>query len=478
MHIAAVDVPVPGQRGHLCLAAAHVDLIPFIAQSVQPREHPFHTGKHPRRLPLHLLPVEHGLHLEQSHAPQFRQPRGLDAIRVRDGPAQHLVSAAHAEYQRPARRLLQDRGFQSPLTQPAEIGDRALRPRQNDHVRRAERAHMVDIPQRHIFIPLKRRKIGKIRNFRQPDDRDVDQLPRRVARKPLRQAVLIVDVRRRVRHHTRHRHAAERLELPQPRLQNGPVAAELVHDRPLDARTLVRLQQRDRPVELREHAAPVDVPDQQHRRVHQLCQPHVHKIVLLQVDLRRAARALNDDHVILRREALIRRRHRGQKLPFPPVIFRRPHVAHDLSVHDHLTAGVCRRLQQDRVHPHIRRDARRLRLHHLRPPHLAALGGDEGVQRHILALERGHAIAVLPENAAERRGEQALPRVRHRPLQHQIQRHLPSSIARRIAPSSASFSSRSRTAARYHPGPRPSKFAQSRIAAPRSRSRSVNPVSP
>ena len=34
-------------------------------------------------------------------------------------------------------------------------------------------------------------------------------------------------------------------------------------------------------------------------------------------------------------------------------------------------------------------------LHYLRPAHLAAVLGDEGVQRHVLALERCHAVAVL-----------------------------------------------------------------------------------
>ena len=97
----------------------------------------------------------------------------------------------------------------------------------------------------------------------------------------------------------RHRDAAKLLQRFQPRLQNGPVAPEFVDHHALDAAALVLLQQRHRAVELGEHAAPVDVAHQQHRRVHQLGKAHIDDIILLEVDLRGAACPLNDDHVIL-----------------------------------------------------------------------------------------------------------------------------------------------------------------------------------
>ncbi len=46
-----------------------------------------------------------------------------------------------------------------------------------------------------------------------------------------------------------------------------------------DARTFVGFQQRHRAVQLGEHAAPVDIARQQHRRIHQLGKPHVHDVV-------------------------------------------------------------------------------------------------------------------------------------------------------------------------------------------------------
>ena len=66
---------------------------------------------------------------------------------------------------------------------------------------------------------------------------------------------------------------------------------------PLNAGPLLRLQQLHRAVKLGEHAAPVDIACQQDRGIHQLGQPHVDDVVRLQVDLRRAAGALDDDDV-------------------------------------------------------------------------------------------------------------------------------------------------------------------------------------
>ncbi len=87
------------------------------------------------------------------------------------------------------------------------------------------------------------------------------------------------------------------LPASQGRAQDLHIAAEFVDDEPLDAGALVGFQQRHRAVQLREYAAPVDIARQQHRRIHQLCKAHVHDVVGFQVDLCRAARALDDDDV-------------------------------------------------------------------------------------------------------------------------------------------------------------------------------------
>mgnify|MGYP007008372255 CR=1 FL=1 len=57
-------------------------------------------------------------------------------------------------------------------------------------------------------------------------------------------------------------------------------------------------------------------PTQKHRRVHHLGEAHVHDVLALEVDLRRAARALDDDDVSLLGEAVIRLRVSGTSCRF------------------------------------------------------------------------------------------------------------------------------------------------------------------
>ena len=255
-----------------------------------------------------------------------------------------------------------------------------------------------------------------------------------------------------IRHDARHRHAAQLLERFEPRLQDLLISAEFVDDGAADARSLVRLEQGHGAVELCEHAAAVNVADEEHRRVHELRKAHVHDVLLLEIDLRRASRALDDEDIVLRGERVIRFHHRGDILALAAVILHRVHVALHDAVDDHLAANVGRRLEKNGVHAHVRRDARGLRLHDLRAPHLAARGGDEGVERHVLAFERRDSVAVLPENAAQSGAEDALARVGHRALDHNVLCHGQTSRRARM---SASFSARVRTAMRYQLGQSP-----------------------
>ena len=160
-------------------------------------------------------------------------------------------------------------------------------------------AHLIHIAQRHVLVMFKGTEIREIGDTRHTDHRDIQKLPLRGAAEPLGQAVFIVDVHMGVGDDPRHRDAAQLLQRLQPRFQNGPVAPELVDHHALDAAALILLQQRHCTIELGEYAAPVDVAYQQHRRVYQLGKPHVHNVILLEIDLRGAARPLDNDHVVL-----------------------------------------------------------------------------------------------------------------------------------------------------------------------------------
>ena len=232
------------------------------------------------------------------------------------------------------------------------------------------------------------------------------------------------------------------------RAQNFHVAAEFIDDEALNAGPLLRLQQLHRAVQLGEDAAPVDIARQQDRRIHQLCQAHVDDIVDLEVDLRRAARPLDDDHVHLPGKAVVGGQNIGNEFFFVAEVIRRLHLAPHLAMDDDLAAHVAAGLEEDGVHPHIGLDACGLSLHHLGAAHFQAVPGDEAVERHILAFEGGHAVAVLGKNAAERCAQQAFARAAHGALHHDALGFAHRSTSRRVSKSLA-FSGAVRTAVRY-----------------------------
>ena len=94
------------------------------------------------------------------------------------------------------------------------------------------------------------------------------------------------------------------------------------------------------------------------------------------------------------------------------------HLRAGNAVHDDLAARVAGGLEQDGVHAHVWFNARRLRLHDLRAAHLTPVAGHAAVERHVLALEGRDAVSVLPEDAAQRRAQQALARAGHGALYH------------------------------------------------------------
>ena len=204
------------------------------------------------------------------------------------------------------------------------------------------------------------------------------------------------------------------MQHPDARFQQLAGAAELVDHEAADVGLVVGLEQGQRAVQRREHPAPVDVAHHDHGQVRGPGQAHVGDVGGAQVDLGRAARSLADDHVVLApqlRQAV--QGHVQQAGGVLPVLDR-VNLAHRAAEHDHLAAPVAARLEQHRVHPRVGLQARGRGLHGLRSPDLRAVGGDEGVQRHVLGLERGHAHAPPGQPAAQPGREHALARVRGR----------------------------------------------------------------
>ena len=239
--------------------------------------------------------------------------------------------------------------------------------------------------------------------MRQAQNGDIQRFHGPFCVQPVREGVLVLDLHPQIGHHTHHGQMRLFFQHGKARAQNFHITPELVDDKAFDAGPFLRLQQFHGAVELGEHAAPVDVACQQHRRIHELCKAHVHDIVGLQVDLGGAACALNDDDVVLGGKAVVGFEDVRDEGALHLEIIGGGHLPPGLAVHDDLTAHIAAGLEQDGVHAHVRLHPGRLRLHHLRPAHLSAVFGDKTVQGHVLAFERGHAPAVLRKNAAQRR---------------------------------------------------------------------------
>ena len=177
------------------------------------------------------------------------------------------------------------------------------------------------------------------------------------------------------------------------RREDGGIAAELVDDDAFDIGPLLRFQQFYRADDLGEYTAPVDVGHQDHRTAGHLGNLQVGDVGMPQVDLGDAPGPLDDDEFVGLPQPLKTLPHRFQQAWLIGVILLHLHVAHRSPLDDHLAAGIGVGLEQDRVHVGMRADAAGLRLHGLGPADFAPLGGDAGVERHVLGFEGGDGDA-------------------------------------------------------------------------------------
>lgn len=254
--------------------------------------------------------------------------------------------------------------------------------------------------------------------MRQSHNGDIQRFYGTFLFQPRRERVLVLDIHFQIRHYAYHRQAGLFFQHRQTRAQDLHIPAEFIDDKSFDPCPLIGFQQFHRTVQLRKHAAPVDIPCQQHRGVHQLCQPHIDDVVGLQVNLGRAARALDDNDIEFLGQTVVGTQNIGDQRLFMAEIFLCGHIAAHLAVDDDLTTNVTAGFEQNRVHPHIRLHARSLGLHDLGAAHFQPVAGHKAVQRHVLAFERCRLVAILGKNAAECGAEQAFPCTAHRALHH------------------------------------------------------------
>ena len=130
-------------------------------------------------------------------------------------------------------------------------------------------------------------------------------------------------------------HDAERRPAGAPRdrrsaiVEQRGVAAELVDQESLDPRRFAPARRTVRADEAGDDAAAVDVADQDHRHVGGLGEAHIGDVAGAQIDLRRAARAFDEDKVGVARRLREALQHAGSSSRLARPILARPHACRD-----------------------------------------------------------------------------------------------------------------------------------------------------
>jgi hypothetical protein len=222
-----------------------------------------------------------------------------------------------------------------------------------------------------------------------------------------------------VRQDAERRHARALLEHGEAGREQRRVAAELVDDEPAHERPLLGREQRHGAEERGEHAAAVDVADEEDgapacratRMLTMSCSAR-----LISAGLPAPSTTTTSWAARSRSSAPVDHR---PELGLAGVVGARVGGAPRAAEHDHLRRAVALRLEQHRVHVDGRGHAGGHGLRGLRAADLAAVVGDGGVVRHVLRLERRHAQPRAREDAAERGDEGRLAGVRRGALHHE-----------------------------------------------------------
>ena len=368
----------------------------------------------------------------QRQEPEAAEGAALfDPVGVGELFAEHLVAAADAEDRHVAGGQLLDSGLEARLPEPQQVGHSAFRAGEDDEVRRPQFLRGLHVAQAEDRVVFQRREVREVRDLRQTEDGHVHRPLRRFDAQRLCQRILFVEFHPEVRDDAQRRDSGQLAELVESVAEEAYIAAEFIDEQAFDPLFFVRFEEGHRAVELREHAAPVDVARQQDRRVHEFREAHVDEVVLFEVDLRGAPCPFDDDDVVLFRQRLIRLEDGRDEFRFERIVFRRRHVLQHFSVHDDLAPGVRAGLQEDRVHADVRLFPAGGRLDHLGPAHLEAVVRHVAVEGHVLALERSDPVAVFRKDAAEGRHQKALSGTGHGALYHDRLSHVPAPPSKR-----------------------------------------------
>lgn len=418
------DAAVAGSVGEACerfrrvsgerSGASHVDFVG--------RSRAVVAGEGEPDLPGDLLAGQHGFDGQQSQS-RHRFRVAFDAVRIADGAAHHLITAADARHGASRFGQPDDLVGQPLAAEFRQVGHHAFGPGQEDDVGIVERFGRIGVIEADAGTAFQRIEIGEIREVAQQHDSDVDLPGFGPAVAPVeRHGVFGFDMHvAQVGDHAQHGDAAEFFEHPAAFVEEADVAAELVDEDAFDQPAFPRFEQLHRSVHRGEHPSAVDIGHQKHVRPGVGGHRHIHEVRIAQVQFADASGAFEHHGVVARRQTVVGGADLApQGIPPGPGAeeFGGGAVSGDPAVEDHLTDLVGVGFQQQRVHVRMALHAGGFGLHDLRPAHLAAVGRHIGVQGHVLGLERCGVVSVLAENAAESRGEQAFAHVAARSGEH------------------------------------------------------------
>ena len=340
---------------------------------------------------------------------------------VADSLPQHLEPAADADDRPPGPVQVQDFIGIALSLQKQKIVDRILRPGEDHGIRLTDFLTGMDVPEMDCGFVFQWVEVGEVGDMGKVEDGD---LQRPIS---FRDIYFIQGHSILLRHvevfqegnDPQHRDSGFFLQEFQPGSQETQVSPEFIDDKPLNAFSLFLAQKFKGPHQGSEDPSFVNISHEKNRGIGYFSHAHVGDIPIPQVDLRRASGSFDDDHLIFLRDPPVTLPHCPDRFFLEAMVYGGIHIAEDFPLNDHLGPGIRIGFEEHRVHVHVGLQAGGLCLDHLGPPHLSSVRSDEGVQGHVLGLERGHAEAVLPEHPAHSGHDHALAHKRPGPLDHQ-----------------------------------------------------------
>ncbi len=388
-------------------------------------------------LPGQLLRSELRVHVEPAEA-IYRAPSRLHL--VEDAPPEHLIAAADAERHRAPSAGAVEGPVEAAPPQPLEVGHGGLGAGQHHQVRVPYRCPVAHEAQAHGGLEGQCVEVGEVGDAGHHDHGHVEGGRRRRARQsrggrtgpPAGEGQGVLGVEGHVvdpRQHADGGDTTTAFEVGQPSSEQGWVAPELVDHEGLDPRPQRGRKQLDGAVQRGEDTTPIDVAHHQGGEAGRVRHPQVDDVVVQEVDLGGIARSLGDHHVESAPQVSEAVEDGGEEPRLVVVVLGGGEMGQGPAEEDDLAGALPGGLEQDRVHRHLGLHLCGQGLHALSPADLVARRGDEGVEGHVLGLERRHLHASAGQQAAQARHHVALAHVAGGAAHHQPAAHAASSKA-------------------------------------------------